>query len=82
MKRGSCSSFDTKKQGEFWKTEQVKKEIIRENGRFMEKNKAVGRNNALEAKICVKRIANKENQVYNGFAPGGNRFSGIREKKE
>lgn len=60
----------------------MKREITGENRRFEEKNKAVGRNNALEAKICVKRIANKENQVYNSFAPGGNRFSGIREKKE
>ena len=60
----------------------MKKEIIRENRRFMEKNKAVGRNDALKAKICVKRIANKENPVYNGFAPEGNRFSGICEEKE
>ena len=48
----------------------------------MEKNKAAGRNDALKAKICLKRIANKENQVYNGFAPEGNRFSGICEEKE
>lgn len=60
----------------------MKRKITGENGRFKEKNKAVGRSDALEAKICVKRIANKENQVYNGFDPGGNRFSGIREKKE
>ena len=60
----------------------MKRKITGENRRFEEKNKAVGRSDALEAKICVKRIANKENQVYNGFAPGGNRFSGIREKKE
>ena len=60
----------------------MKREITGENRRFKEKNKAVGRNNALEAKICVKRIANKENQVYNGFAPEGNRFSGICEEKE
>ena len=60
----------------------MKREITGENRRFEEKNKAVGRNNALEAKICVKRIANKENQVYNGFAPEGNRFSGICEEKE
>ncbi len=60
----------------------MKRKITGENGRLKEKNKAVGRSDALEAKICVKRIANKENQVYNGFAPGGNRFPGIREKKE
>lgn len=60
----------------------MKRKITGENGRLKEKNKAVGRSDALEAKICVKRIANKENQVYNDFAPGGNRFSGIREKKE
>lgn len=52
----------------------MKRKITGENRRFEEKNKAVGRSDALEAKICVKRIANKENQVYNGFAPGGNRF--------
>ena len=60
----------------------MKREITGENRRFEEKNKAVGRSDALEAKICVKRIANKENQVYNGFAPEGNRFSGICEEKE
>lgn len=59
----------------------MKRKITRENRRFKEKNKAAGRSDALEAKICVKRIANKENQVYNGFALG-DRFSGIREKKE
>lgn len=60
----------------------MKRKITGENRRFEKKNKAVGRSDALKAKICVKRIANKGNQVYNGFALRKDRFSGIREKKE